>query len=98
MMREVESVTSLDAKEIAVDAALVAIVSANNFRASIGSAHPQCRLAAVGAVGASRADVLHLPWARFVAIRARSQRTHRAYVDAHAAFFALKMIVLIGRN
>src|SRR5580693_5708760 len=97
-MREIESVPPLDAEKVAVDAALVTIVSAHNLHAGIGAAHTQGRLAAVGAVRASRAHVLHLPGTRLVAIRARGQCTHRAYIDAHAAFFAIEMIALIGRD
>ena len=36
---EVKSVTALDAEKIAVDAALVAVISANNFHAGIGTAY-----------------------------------------------------------
>ena len=93
-MREIESVASFDAEKIAVDAALVAIVPAHDFHAGIGSAHAQRRLAAVGTVSAGRAHVLHLPGTRLVAIRARSQRAHRANVDAHAALFAFEMVIL----
>src|SRR5271165_806902 len=98
VMRKIESIAPLDAKKIAVDAALVAIVPTHNLHAGIGSADTQCRLAAVGAMSARRAHVLHLPWTRLVAIRARSQRPHRAYIDAHAALFALQMVIVIGRN
>ena len=93
---EIEAVSALDAEEIAVRAALVAIVATNDFHASVGAPHAERRLAAVTAVGADRADMLHLPRTRFVPIRARCERAHRADVDAHAALFALQMILFIG--
>ena len=95
---EIESVAALDAEEIAVDAALVAIVSAHNLHAGLGAAHAQSGLASVGAVGAGRADVVHLPGTRLIAISSRSQRAHRTDVDAHAALFALQMIFFIGSD
>src|SRR2546423_1367889 len=39
MIGEVESIAALDAEEISVDAALVAVIAANNFRAGIGAAY-----------------------------------------------------------
>src|SRR6185437_11872068 len=98
VLDEVECVTSLDAEEIAIDATLVAIISANNLHAGIRSAHPQSRLAAVTAVGAGRSDVLHLPRTRLVAICTRSQRADRTYVDTHAALFAFEVIAEIRDN
>src|ERR1700680_392032 len=97
-MREIESVPALNAKEIAIDTALVAIVSAYNLHAGIGSSYAQRGLATRGAVSASRSYVLHLPGTRLVAVRAGSQCAHRAYIDAHATLFALQMIALIRRN
>src|ERR1700686_4667635 len=43
-------------------------------------------------------DVLHFPWARFVAIGAAGERADRADVDAHAALFALEMIFAVGND
>ena len=95
---EVEGVASLDAQEVAVDAALVAIVAAHNLHAGIGAAHAQRGLAAVAAMRADGADVLHLPRPRLVAISAGGERADRADVDAHAALFALQMVFFIGRD
>ena len=92
MLGEVEGVASLDAQEIAVDAALVAIVAAHNLHAGFGAAYAQRRLAAVAAMRADGADVIHLPGTRLVTIGADGERADRAYVDAHAALFALQMI------
>src|ERR1019366_4706629 len=90
---EVESIAALDAEEIAVDAALVAIVAAHDFHAGIGAAHAESGLAAVAAMSADGADVLHFPRTRLVAIRSRSQRPDRTDVDAHAALFAFEVIL-----
>src|SRR6185312_1539024 len=92
---EIESVAALDAKEIAVDATLVAIVSANDLHAGLGAAHTQSGLASVGTMSASRADVIHLPGAGLITISSRSECAHRTDVDAHAAFFALQVILFI---
>ena len=65
---KVKGVASLDAQEVAVDAALVAVVAAQNLRAVIDAAHAQGGLASVPAVGADGGDVIHLPGAGFVTI------------------------------
>ena len=98
VVREIKSVAALDAEEIAIDAALVAIVAAHDFHAGVGAAHAESRLAAVAAVRAGRADMVHLPWPGLVAIRARGECADRADVDAHAAFFAFEVIFLVGRD
>src|SRR6266496_1107708 len=95
---EVKRIAALDAKEIPVDATFVAIVSTNNFHASIRPSDAQRRLAAISAMRACGADVLHLPGARLVAICAGSQRADWAYVDAHATLFALKVVAKIRNN
>ncbi len=89
---EVESEAALGAKEIAVDAALVAIVGANDLGAVVGLAHAERDFAAVGAVGANGGNVVHLPGAGFVAIAAAGERAHRADVDAHAALLAVELV------
>src|SRR3981081_2453650 len=98
MMRKVESVAALDAQEIAIDPALVAVVTADDLRAGVAAAHAERRLASVPAVGADRAHMFHLPRTRLVAIGARSKRADRADVDAHPALFAVEMIFLIRRD
>src|SRR5260370_30552418 len=47
---------------------------------------------------ANGGNVLHFPWARFVAIGAAGERADRTDVDAHAALFALEMIFAVGDN
>src|SRR5208283_936215 len=68
MVREVESVAALDAKEIAVDPTLVAIVAADDLHSGVAAAHAQRGLAPVAAVGADRAHVVHFPRTRLVAV------------------------------
>src|ERR1700751_5781983 len=98
MIREVESVATLDAEEVSVRAALVAVIAADNFHSRVGAAHSERGFAAVAAMRADSADVLHLPRTGLVAICAGSQGTDGANVDTHAAFFALEMVFLVGSN
>src|SRR5690242_16294062 len=44
------------------------------------------------------ADVLHLPRASLIAVCTRRERTDRAYVDTHAALFALKVVAEIRND
>ena len=67
---KIEGVASLDAQEVAIDAALVAVVAAQDLRAVINAAHAQGGLASVSAVGADGGDVIHLPGAGLVTIGA----------------------------
>ena len=98
MVGKVESVAALDAEEVAVDAALVAIVAANDLHAVIGAAHAEGGLASVAAVRADGGDVIHLPRAGLVAIGAGGERADGADVDAHAALFAVQMVLAVGRD
>ena len=98
MIRKVECVTALDAEEVLIDAALVAVVAAHDLHAVVGTAHTERGLAAVSAVGANGGDVIHLPRPRLVAVGSGSERAHRAGVDAHAALFAVEMVLAIGRD
>ena len=98
MMRKIECIAALDAQEIAINPALVAVVTADNLRASVALAHAQRGLTPVPAMGADRADVVHFPRTRFVTVRARGERADRADVDAHPALFAVQMIFLIGSD
>ena len=61
-------------------------------------AHAERGLAAVRAVRADGADVVHLPGPRLVAVGAAGERAHRADVDAGAALVALQMVALVGRD
>jgi hypothetical protein len=70
MIGEVEGVAPLDAEEIFVDTALIAVVAAHNLRAVIGAADTERCFAAIAAVRADGGDVVHLPRPRLVAIGA----------------------------
>src|SRR5581483_4161339 len=92
---EVKSVQALDAQEIAIRTALVPIIAADDLHPSIRTAHPQSCFAAIAAVRADGAYVLHLPRPRFITVRARGERADRADINAHAALFTLKVIFFI---
>src|SRR5215469_1057926 len=92
--REIVTETPLGAKKFAIDAAVVAIVGAQNLVVSDG----QRRLASVRAVSARGAEVFHLPRTRLVTIRAACERTDRADVNAHAALFAGELAGIIGND
>src|SRR5439155_3476706 len=98
MIGKIESVTPLDAKEVAVDPALITIVAANDFHACVGPANTQRGLAAIRAMRAGRADVFHLPRACLVAIRARGQRAYRTNINAHAALFAIEVVLPVRHD
>ena len=91
---EIERVAALDAQELAVDARAVAIVAADDHVV----AHAERRLAAVRAVRADGADVVHLPGPRLVAIDAAGQRAHRADIDARAALVAFEVVAVRRRD
>src|SRR6266550_438059 len=97
-MRKIKRVTPLDAEEVIVDAALVAVIAPHDFHAGIGAADAERGLASVATMRADGSNVVHLPRARLVAVGARRERTNGADVDAHAALFALEVVVLIGGN
>ena len=88
----VEAEAALGAEEIAVDAAFVAVVAANDFGAVVVLAHAEGDFAAIAAVGADGGDVIHLPGAGLVAIAAAGERAHGTDVDAHAALFAVEAV------
>ena len=91
---EIESVAALDAQELAVDAAAVAIVAANDLVV----AHAQRGAAAIGAMRADGADVVHLPGPRLITVNSAGERAHGANIDAGAALVAFQMIVMIGND
>ena len=91
---EIEGVASLDAEELAVDAAAVAIVAADDLVV----ARAQRGLAAIAAVRADGADVGHFPGARLVAVGAAGERADRADIDAGAALVAFQVIADVGRD
>ncbi len=92
--REIKSEAALHAKEILVESGEIAIIGAQNFVV----AHAQRGLAAVRAVRADRGDVGHFPRARLVAVRAAGERADGADVDAHAALFAVQMILAVRND
>src|SRR5437773_4561623 len=94
MMVEIECIAALDAQELAIDTGLIAVIGANDLVV----ADAERDLAAIRAVRADRARVLHLPGPRLITIRAAGQRADRADVDAHAAFVALEVIFMVGRD
>ncbi len=98
VVSEIERVAAFDAEEVAVDAALVAIVAAHDFHAGITTAHAERRFAAVAAMRADGPDVIHFPRTRLIAVGPGSERAHRTNVDAHAALFAIEVVFLVGRN
>src|SRR5690348_4244410 len=53
------------------------------------------RLAAIRAVPADRAEILHLPRPRLVAVSPAGQRAYGADVNAHATFFAGKLAIVV---
>ena len=86
----VERIAALDAEEFAVDAGAVAIVDAQDLVV----ADAKRRLAAVRAVRADGADVVHLPGARLIAVGALGQRADRTDVDALAALVAFQVVAV----
>src|SRR5262245_39072349 len=93
-MYEVEPVAALDAQELTIDAAAVAIIAAHDLVV----ANAQGRLAAIRAMRANRANVVHFPRPRLVAIDTAGQRAYRADVDTSAALVAFQVIVLVGND
>ncbi len=75
---EIEGVAPFDAEKIAVDAALIAIIAAHDLHAQVRAAHPQGGLAAVPAMRAYGAHVVHLPRPRLITISAGGKRADGA--------------------
>src|SRR5262249_37714534 len=98
VVSEIEGVAALDAEKISIDAALVAVVTADDLHSSSGAPDAKRGLAAIGAVRTGGGDVVHLPGTGLVTVSTGSERAYRTYVDAHAALFALQMIFAIGRD
>src|SRR6185436_3349944 len=94
MVRKIERVTAFDAQEFTVDTGLVAVIGANNLVV----ADAESGLAAIRAVRADGADMLHFPGACLITVRSAGQRADRADVDAHAALVAFQMVFVIGRD
>src|SRR5437879_1277879 len=91
---KIKSETTLCAEEIAVDPAFVAIVGTDDLGSVVRLPHAEGYFASVAAVGADGGDMVHLPWPRLVTIAPARESAHRAYIDAHAALFAVKTFFL----
>src|SRR5205823_1263477 len=91
---KVKSVAALDAQELAVDSAAVAIVAANNLVVP----RAQGGLASIAAMRADRAHMGHLPGTRLVAVDPAGQRAYRADIDAGAALVAFQVIAHVGSD
>src|SRR5581483_4471024 len=91
---EIERVAALDAQELAVDAAVIAVIPADDLVV----ANPQRGAAAVAAMRADGANMFHLPGARLIAIDAAGERAHRANVDAGAALVAFQVVVMVRHD
>src|SRR5450631_842037 len=94
MLVEIESIAALDAEELAIDSGTVAVVGAND----VAIANAERGLAAVRAVRADSAHVLHFPGTCFIAISAAGERANRANVDARAALVALQVIAMVRHD
>src|SRR5258706_6695689 len=94
MLREIEPVAPLDAQEFPVDAAVIAIVAADD----LAVANAESGAAAMGTMRADGADVLHFPRPGLITVDPAGQRAHRADVDAGAALVAFEMIVMVRNN
>ena len=68
MIEEIKSVAALDAEEVAIDTAFIAIVAAHNVHTGIGAADAESGRASIATMSADGANVLHLPRAGFIAI------------------------------
>src|SRR5438876_11571855 len=93
---KIKAKATLGAQEIAVDAALVAIIGANDFSAVIGLTDAESDFAAVGAMRAHCRNVVHLPGASFVAVATAGQCADGTYVNTHAALLAVELIAAVG--
>src|SRR4051794_592196 len=94
MLIEIERVTAFYAQELAVDSGSIAVVGANDF----AIANAESCFAAVRAMRANRAYMLHFPGAGLIAIGSRSQGPDRADIDTSTAFIAFQVIAAIGDN
>ena len=68
MIEEIKGIAALDAEEVAIDPALIAVVATHNVHSCIGAPDAECRFAAITAMRANRANVLHFPRTGLVTI------------------------------
>src|SRR5208283_2621738 len=92
----VKAKAALHAEEVIVQPAAVAVVAADNLAAVLAAPHANRGQAAVTAVGAHGAHVIHLPGPRLIAIAAAGQRSHGTDVNALAALLAVQLIAHVG--
>src|SRR5581483_11502784 len=98
MIHEIERITALDAEKVPVDAAFATICPSNDGHFAVNRSGTECGCASVSAMRADRRGVFHLPGACLITIWAGGECTNRADVDAHPAFLALQMLILVGHN
>ena len=98
MLDKIECVTAFDAEKVPVDPAFVTICPTHDGHSAFNRAGTECGSTSVSAMCADRRGVLHLPWARLISVWAGSECTDRADINAHSAFLALQMLVLVGHN
>jgi hypothetical protein len=93
-VHEVESVAALHAQELAVDSGMIAVISTNDRVVS----NSERGLAAIAAMRADRADVLHLPGPGLVPVSPTRERANGTDIDAHSALIALQVIVVVRND
>src|SRR5882672_2328944 len=91
MLGKIETKAALYAQKILIEAGKVAVVGAQYFVI----AHAQGRFAAVRAMCAHGGYIRQLPGPRFVAIGAARESADRTNIDAHAALFAVEVVLPI---
>src|SRR6185503_12932272 len=96
VLDKVEAEAAFGTEEVAIDTAFIAVVSTDDFGSFVGLADTESDLAAVRTMGADRGDMVHLPGAGLVAIAAAGESADRTDVDAHAALFAVELIIQVG--
>src|SRR5690349_6001830 len=90
-MVEIEGVSTLQAKEFAIQARTIAVICADDLAIS----HAERRFAAIRAVSANGADVLHFPGPGFISIGTGRERADRTNVNTGAAFITLQVVAAI---
>src|ERR1035438_9953559 len=98
MLHKIECVTALDAEKVPVDPSFITICPTHDGHSAANRSGTEGGCASVSAMCADRRGVLHLPWARLISVWAGSKCTDRADINAHSAFLALQMLVLVGHN
>src|ERR1017187_1254169 len=98
MLHKIECVAALDTEKVPIDPTFVTICPAHDGHSAFNRAGAECGCTAVSAMRANRRGVLHLPWARLISVWAGGECTDRADINAHSAFLALQMLVLVGHN